>query len=307
MTRRRGRELTEVIGRVRRLPRALRGEAAYANELAERDDQLRAMAAQLDDRTRELESLTSMRDGLEGAREEAGQLLSAIELLSERHSYLVDLPSEELRLHVGRNTSAANFLLHGLLSSRRVLEMFGEEPSGLILDWGCGSGRTLRWLLGYPAWRASYRGCDVDEGAIAWLKSVTNAEVAVCGDEPPLPYPDETLTGLFAFSVLTHIHPTAHRRWYGEIARVLAPGGRAYLTTQGRTIVDDQSKRVPAGPREEFRRDGWTFVEHSGHYKGASLVSEDFTRQALEDRLRLLEYTEAGYGNMDAFLVAKTG
>jgi SAM-dependent methyltransferase len=131
------------------------------------------------------------------------------------------LPPEELRLHVGTTTSAINFYAQGANSARAVVETFGIEPRAPVLDWGCGSGRTLNWLQTLPAWREHYAGCDVDPAAIDWLRRAGVNSVAVCNDDPPLPYPDASFDGLFCFSVLTHIHPDYHARWYAEMARVL--------------------------------------------------------------------------------------
>jgi SAM-dependent methyltransferase len=262
------------------------------------DEWLAEMQQQLEKQQAALAALQPVGSELE-------QLTNVVVLLNKKHCHNLPLPPEYLRLHVGAKTSAANFMAQGANSSERVLEIFGEKPTGPILDWGCGSGRTLRWLRYFPEWRENYHGCDVDSEAIEWLRQHGQSNLAVCNDDPPLPYADQTFDGVFAFSVLTHIHPDKHRDWYAELRRVLKPGGRAYLTTQGRHVVQTLAAQLPEGTREEFFEKGFVYLKFEGHYKDAALVTEDFTRGALEGLFTVEDYKVTGYQNMDAFLVRR--
>lgn len=237
---------------------------------------------------------------------EISQLTAIVDRLLQRHYHPMPLPPEELRLHVGTRTTAANFWAQGLASSTRVCQIFGEEPTGPVLDWGCGCGRTLRWLLSSTAWREHYRGCDVDAAAIKWLSANTPCQLAVCGDNPPLPYADASLAGFFSFSVLTHIPPEMHRAWYAEIRRVLRPGAKALLTVQGSDILKNPKRySVPDDMLDAFGRSGQAYIRHEGHYKDAALVNEEFTRAQLEGLLTVESYEVGGYQNMDQFIVRR--
>ena len=226
------------------------------------------------------------------------------ELLVEQRGFCL-LPPRELRLHVGAHESAGNFWNQGRGSSARVIEVFGEKPPGPVLDWGCGSGRTLYWLYGHKAWRKAYRGCDVDAQAIRWLQKKHGIQaVSVCGAEPPLPYADGQFAGLFSFSVLTHIHPEMHRAWFEELHRVLRPGGRAYVTVNG----DSRAADPLAFTRPEqalFARQGWLWADREGHYKGAAVVSRAFTDRALEGLFELERYRDAGYHQQDDLVLRR--
>jgi SAM-dependent methyltransferase len=216
------------------------------------------------------------------------------------------LPPADLRLHVGSVDAAANWWTQGRNSAARVLEIFGEAPGGLILDWGCGSGRTLHWLHAHPRWREAWRGCDVDASAIRWLASKGFADrVQVCAETPPLPYADASFSGLYSFSVLTHIHPDRHRLWYAELARVLQPGGRAHVTVQGDGPVLADGRRYHAAEIEACRRQGWLWAERPGHHKSAAVVSEAFTRAALDGVLEVERYTACGYARLDELILRK--
>ena len=226
------------------------------------------------------------------------------ELLVEQRGFCI-LPPPELRLHVGARDSAANFWNQGRNSSARVIEVFGQTPPGRVLDWGCGSGRTLYWLYARPAWREAYRGCDVDAAAIRWLKKKHGVQaVAVCQPEPPLPYADGEFAGVFSFSVLTHIPPERHRAWHQELHRVLQPGALAYLTINGDSRAADPLAFTPA-EQDLFARQGWLWADREGHYKGAAVASRAFTQRAIEGLFQLERYGEAGYHQQDDMLLRR--
>jgi len=233
--------------------------------------------------------------------------VKVIKALAKRHYDNLPLPPDELRMHVGTSTSAANYWSQGMNSSTRVLEVFGTAPQRPILDWGCGSGRTVRWLVFHEAWKRQYHGCDVDRSAIDWLRSVSPLNLEVCKDDPPLPYGDGFFGGLFAFSVLTHIHPDRHRLWYSELRRVLEPGGTAYLTTLGRSTITESRKELHGRIDKAFAEDGFVYLKNEGHYKDGAVVSEEFTRRMLDGLFTIDEYVERGYGNMDAFRIRRLG
>ena len=215
------------------------------------------------------------------------------------------LPPAELRMHVGTTPTAAKFWHQGSSSSGRVLEVFGEDPSGPVLDWGCGTGRTINWLFGRGSWASNYRGCDVDGEAIQWLHANGIQSVMLCQPEPPLPYPDGYFEGLFTFSVLSHIHPKQHAAWYREIHRILRPGGIAYVTVQGESVILTR-KSFTDEERQEYRRQGWCHSKRPGHYKDAAIVSEQFTREVLNDLFVVREYRAQGYSpTLDDMILEK--
>jgi SAM-dependent methyltransferase len=102
-----------------------------------------------------------------------------------------------------------------------------------VLDWGCGSGRvTLPLMLRHPNLRVT--GVDVDEGAIAWLRSLDKpATFDVCGTSPPLNYADGSFDLCVNHSVLTHIDELDQCRWLSEIARVVKVDGYFVTSVHG--------------------------------------------------------------------------
>jgi SAM-dependent methyltransferase len=151
---------------------------------------------------------------------------------------------------------------------RRWVETFqlwgGLQPTDRVLDVGCGAGRMAVALSEVMAPTARYEGFDVDEEAIRWCqRKITpkwptarftlidianehyNADGSVDGSRLTFPYEDDSFDFVFLTSVFTHLLPPVVDRYFSEISRVLAPGGRA-LTTWF-LLNDDVRTAVGAG------------------------------------------------------------
>jgi len=55
---------------------------------------------------------------------------------------------------------------------------------------------------------------------------------------PPSELPEGSFSTAVAYSVFSHLSPVAHDAWRAELARVMAPGGIAFVTTQPRSFLD---------------------------------------------------------------------
>jgi SAM-dependent methyltransferase len=125
----------------------------------------------------------------------------------------------------------------------------GLAPNHRILDLGCGAGSLAVALLGYLSSSGSYEGLDVLPGVITWCREkitsrfpnfrfqvadVSNRNFNLTGRQRPtehrLPYPDASFDVVHLRSVFTHMGPCEVEHYLGEIARVLAPGGRCLAT-----------------------------------------------------------------------------
>ena len=88
------------------------------------------------------------------------------------------------------------------------------------LDFGCGCGRTLRWLT--REWRdVSWHGTDVDAEAVGWCRSHLPGRFEVNGPMPPLPFPNASFDLVLGVSVFTHLDEPVQRGWAAELRRVL--------------------------------------------------------------------------------------
>lgn len=102
-----------------------------------------------------------------------------------------------------------------------------------ILDFGCGTGRTLA-AFAAEAERAQFVGCDIHAESIDWATAELSPpfEFFVCGESPPLDQPDERFDLIYAMSVFTHI---THQwsAWLVELHRVMRPGGLVVASVLG--------------------------------------------------------------------------
>jgi ubiquinone/menaquinone biosynthesis C-methylase UbiE len=132
---------------------------------------------------------------------------------------------------------AADFADHGLVHS-------GDR----VLDVGGGNGRQAIGLLELGV--AEYVGLDVVKGSVAWangafgrigatvhfdLLDVANAMYNPGGSMQPeeavFPYPDNSFDFAVAGSLYTHLERIeVARRYVAETARILRPGGGAYMS-----------------------------------------------------------------------------
>jgi len=102
-----------------------------------------------------------------------------------------------------------------------------------VLDFGCGCGRTLRWLIErYPG--TQFYGADVDREAIEWCARNLEKGIYVNSQpEPPLPFASRHFDVVYCFSVFTHLDERMQDMWLVEIQRILKPGGILILTVHG--------------------------------------------------------------------------
>jgi SAM-dependent methyltransferase len=108
-----------------------------------------------------------------------------------------------------------------------------------VLDFGCGWGRYARMFLR-----------DVPEDHI-WCADTWDLALQACRETgvpgqrvqlpqmPPSDLPSDRFDLVVAYSVFSHLSPDAHAAWAQEFARVVRPGGLAFVTTQARWFLDD--------------------------------------------------------------------
>lgn len=123
------------------------------------------------------------------------------------------------------------------------------DQAGGILDFGCGVGRMMRWLVDLadhqPVW-----GVDIEVAAIRWAQQHMTPpfHFSTCTTAPHLPFEDRTFGLIYAGSVFSHIEELADA-WLLELRRITRPGGYLYLTIHDRASVHVWLSEVPDDPR----------------------------------------------------------
>ncbi|HVW19342.1 MAG TPA: class I SAM-dependent methyltransferase [Solirubrobacteraceae bacterium] len=174
------------------------------------------------------------------------------------------VPPRRLLAFVGDS----DFVATGDEFMRHFVELGELRPDERVLDVGCGIGRMARPLAAFLGPGGSYDGFDVHAEGVAWCReryadlpafgfahadvrnAVYNPGGAADAAAHRFPYEDGSFHFVFATSVLTHLTAPAARRYVGEMARVLAPGGRLLATA---FALDDAARTLIAQGRSALR------------------------------------------------------
>lgn len=181
-------------------------------------------------------------------------------------------------------------------------QLLAQLPDGLadgarVLDFGCGSGRLLRHLLGEGA-RCEIHGCDIDGASVAWVQEHLCPPLAGahrCPPEPPLAFEDAAFDVVLAVSVFSQM-AVGWEAWLLELRRLLRPGGLLVLTLMGpdhgqviagRQLTDEQVGMSVHGSGRPWAAGG-PMVLHSGwwvraHYGRAFTVRGQAASAAGQD------------------------
>ena len=155
---------------------------------------------------------------------------------------------------------------YSLMAQERARHGLELTSDSRVLDFGCGWGRYARLFLhDVPA--ANIWCADPLDEAIEMCRStgVPGHLVRLPGS-PPSDLPDAAFTTAVAYSVFSHLSPRAHDQWRTELARVMAPGGIAFVTTQPRSFLD-RCQSMRDHPEEAtsdwYRKLQGSFVDHA--------------------------------------------
>lgn len=189
----------------------------------------------------------------------------------------------------------------------------GLSSQDRVLDIGCGIGRMARVLvdeLAPPG--GSYDGFDVVEEAIAWCREHYrgtpapfrfahvdlshpgyNRRGAGSSETFRFPYGDDSFDLAIAVSLFTHLLDGATEHYISEAARVLAPGGRLFMTW---FALDEERPPVPGRAMASFQpTDGAALVVDPARPEHAVSYPVGWIRRRLERHgLKLREPYQQG-------------
>ncbi|MEE8526624.1 MAG: class I SAM-dependent methyltransferase [Thermoanaerobaculia bacterium] len=168
------------------------------------------------------------------------------------------LPPRRLLTRIQETPYIREYLEVGAKSAeaiRSTLKDLGSagEPAPKVLDFGCGLGRTLRFLAA-TGWRL--HGCDVVSETLDWSRqALPGIRFELSSPAPPLPYPAASFDAVYAVSVFTHFDAGEQSSWAAELARVSKAGGVALISTMGPRAFSCYP--VLAEHHRRFERDGF--------------------------------------------------
>jgi SAM-dependent methyltransferase len=119
-------------------------------------------------------------------------------------------------------------LLGSRIRNDMLRDFLAPRPGELVVDLGCGSGRTLLWNRDLGATMA---GIDI---APYFSREARQQVDLLLGDLRKLPFAGGTVDKAWSLDVLEHLSPEALAGMLAEASRVLKPGGSLFVYTHVR-------------------------------------------------------------------------
>ena len=164
------------------------------------------------------EALTCTSCGRRCARGPGYLDLRPVSSFTEQTKYLDE------SLHAdARHETVSPPLLQAGVRQRMLTRMLQPGPGDVVIDLGCGSGRSLVW--NHPA-GADLVGIDV---APYFAREAIDRADLVLGDLRRLPFADGAFTKAYALDVFEHLSRESLAEVLAEIARVMPAGGRLFV------------------------------------------------------------------------------
>lgn len=148
------------------------------------------------------------------------------------------LPPPSQRARVAGTDDPLLFESVGLSTAvmlRNVLSRwFGRrlEEVKSILDWGCGCGRTAKFIAGTCPGKLV--GVDIDEQNIRWCSAnIRCASFHTISLQAPTAFESSTFDFIYGISVFTHLKEPDQSIWLAELARLARPGAAVLMSVNG--------------------------------------------------------------------------
>jgi 2-polyprenyl-3-methyl-5-hydroxy-6-metoxy-1,4-benzoquinol methylase len=188
-------------------------------------------------------------------------------------------------LRVIGDTSVERFAMGGAMifnNAQNYLKQLGYKWSDFpnILDWGCGSGRLTRYLIGETA--SAITGVDIDSDNIGWCQQAyPGGSFETVPLRPRTALAEGKFNLVFGLSVLTHLQENDQFLWLEELQRITAPGALLLLSVQGPTQF--AFNRFPPHLFRKLQTDG--FIDFCRDAALDAVVSDkEYYRAAMHSR-----------------------
>lgn len=177
------------------------------------------------------------------------------------------LPPERLRWGGPRYRDDEVYVTSARRNVRMLAKQAGLSPTSRVLDVGCGPGRLLTGLLAEFGTVGGYVGVDVNRPVVEWAwenladraRGIDFRHVDVPNERynrkgrattRTLPIGEEQFDTIVLLSVFSHMWLRDIEAYCQEFTRVLAPGGRVYLTAFTEYGVPLEQENPPDYHRE---------------------------------------------------------
>jgi ubiquinone/menaquinone biosynthesis C-methylase UbiE len=201
-----------------------------------------------------------------------------------------------------------------------IIETAGRTvpEQAAILDFGCGSGRMVRWIPKHRQ-NAKVFATDIDGNNITWCRANLRPEITcmVNTTVPHLPFEDRTLDLIYSGSVFTHIEDTTES-WLAELRRILKPGGLFYVTIHDHSTIEiwenewknsNASLRFKTQQEEadynRFVKSDFGFFTLNRWNASQVFYNINYFKEMVAPFFEVVSVTERAYGKQTGVLLAK--
>lgn len=196
----------------------------------------------------------------------------------------------------------------GFQDAKLLLEAADEYGTDVrqYLDIGCASGRVIRHISSLKP-DAAVTGCDINRHHVEWCNLHLSEELKVFHSHsiPNLPIADNSLDLVSAFSVFTHIE-AFETAWISEIARVLRPGGLAWITVHTENTLKDMNENWPLWKPVMNHKDIGNMLDEDRNFDGNRLVARWRTERSYSSNVFYkTEYLQKVWGRFFDILALK--
>jgi SAM-dependent methyltransferase len=226
----------------------------------------------------------------------------------------VAMPGPERRERVAGNDAEFLFNLEGY-SVAKKLDVLAERFAGRrlaalgpVLDWGCGCGRTGRFLARSGA---DLYGADIDADNIRWCAEHIKGTYTAISPNPPTAFADNFFGAIYGISVFTHLDRHYESLWLAELHRIAKPGALLFLSVLGRTAAarDNLLEQVMSGDADGFldfgRNPGIDAVTQGSAYYRNVFHQPDYITKTWGKYFEILSIEEGIVGNYQDLVVAR--
>jgi len=175
----------------------------------------------------------------------------------------IPIPPAELRYRVHGDLSQKTFLNVGrqvALNTQKCTERVGGEWSSFndVLDFGCGSGRVIRFFLAEDDGK-KFTGIDINQELVDWCRAhISGVNWKLTPPRPPTDLESNSFDFIYGISVFTHLDKSLQLLWLKELDRIIRPGGIILLTVHGSAYV--RHINLGADKKEQLEKYGFLYL-----------------------------------------------
>lgn len=190
-----------------------------------------------------------------------------------------------------------------------AIESYGVDlaKDSRILDFGCGCGRVISWLI-YLYEDSYFYGTDIDKEAISWCQNNISeiGDFSVNENIPPFIYPDNYFSCIYSISVFTHLPEDMQFEWLKELHRVTKKNGLLMLSIHGEQLFPDSYHRL----KKQFIENGFFYSIGQGtdglpDFYQTVFHTEDYIKSKWSKFFKIVDIIKNGVANHQDLVICR--